>query len=85
MQHIALNTQDIITAVSRFKLKKPRRKFRLTTCFYKVRNLKARGVEFLQVPDSYYDMLRERLKQSKVKIAEELNVLQVLYKILQKS
>lgn len=42
-----------------------------------MRNLKARGVEFLQVPDSYYDMLRERLKQSKVKIAEELNVLQV--------
>lgn len=44
-----------------------------------MRNLKSRGVEFLQVPDSYYDILRERLKKSKVKIAEELAVLQVNY------
>ncbi|KAG5898153.1 hypothetical protein JTB14_034009 [Gonioctena quinquepunctata] len=57
VQHIALNTQDIITSV---------------------RNLKARGVQFLWVPDTYYDNLRERLKQSKVKIAEELDILQEL-------
>ncbi|KAF7272581.1 hypothetical protein GWI33_014640 [Rhynchophorus ferrugineus] len=57
VQHIALNTQDIITAVE---------------------NLQARGIEFLQVPDSYYDIIRERLKDSKVKIAEELDVLQKL-------
>ncbi|KAF2898393.1 hypothetical protein ILUMI_07796 [Ignelater luminosus] len=57
VQHIALNTQDIITAV---------------------KNLKARGIEFLQVPDSYYDILRERLKNSKVKIAEALDILQEL-------
>ncbi|CAH0555965.1 unnamed protein product [Brassicogethes aeneus] len=57
VQHIALNTNDIITAV---------------------RNLKARGVEFLQVPDSYYDLLRENLKHSNVKIAEELKTLQEL-------
>lgn len=37
-------------------------------------------MEFLQVPDSYYDILKERLKHSKVKIAEELNILQVLQK-----
>ncbi|XP_076265537.1 4-hydroxyphenylpyruvate dioxygenase [Rhynchophorus ferrugineus] len=57
VQHIALNTQDIITAVE---------------------NLQARGIEFLQVPDSYYDIIREKLKDSKVKIAEELDVLQKL-------
>lgn len=38
-------------------------------------------MEFLQVPDSYYEMLKERLKQSKVKIAEQLSVLQVNYLI----
>ncbi|XP_022920227.1 4-hydroxyphenylpyruvate dioxygenase-like [Onthophagus taurus] len=57
VQHIALNTQDIITAV---------------------KNLKERGLEFLQVPDSYYDLIREKLKSSKVKVAEELDILQKL-------
>lgn len=57
VQHIALNTQDIISAV---------------------RNLKSRGVEFLQVPDSYYEILREKLQYSKVKVLEELDVLQEL-------
>lgn len=57
VQHIALNTQDIISAV---------------------RNLKSRGIEFLQVPDSYYDILRENLKGSRVKIAEQLDILQEL-------
>lgn len=57
VQHIALNTQDIITSVQ---------------------NLQDRGVEFLQVPDSYYDILRQKLKKSRVKIDEELGVLQKL-------
>ncbi|RZC41963.1 4-hydroxyphenylpyruvate dioxygenase, partial [Asbolus verrucosus] len=57
VQHIALNTQDIIKSVQ---------------------NLKERGVEFLQVPDSYYEILREKLKQSKVKVAEDLDILQKL-------
>lgn len=57
VQHIALNTQDIITAVS---------------------NLKARGLDFLDIPDSYYDLIRERLKHSKVKVAEDLKKLQDL-------
>ncbi|XP_018321242.1 4-hydroxyphenylpyruvate dioxygenase [Agrilus planipennis] len=57
VQHIALNTQDIISSVT---------------------NLKARGIEFLQIPDSYYDILKERLKISKVKIAEELDTLKKL-------
>ncbi|GJQ87773.1 hypothetical protein Trydic_g18632 [Trypoxylus dichotomus] len=57
VQHIALNTEDIITAV---------------------RNLKDRGTDFLQVPDSYYDLIRERLKESKVRVAESLAILQEL-------
>lgn len=57
VQHIALNTQDIITAV---------------------KNLQARGMDFLQVPDSYYDLIREQLKHSPVKIAEDLDTLQKL-------
>uniref|UniRef100_A0A3Q3L8S9 4-hydroxyphenylpyruvate dioxygenase n=1 Tax=Mastacembelus armatus TaxID=205130 RepID=A0A3Q3L8S9_9TELE len=56
VQHIAMNTSDIITAI---------------------RNLKERGMEFMSVPDTYYDQLRERLKYSKVKITEDLDALQV--------
>ncbi|XP_015116744.1 4-hydroxyphenylpyruvate dioxygenase [Diachasma alloeum] len=57
IQHIALNTDDIIEAVG---------------------NLRTRGMEFLQVPDSYYDMLRKRLKTSGTKILEDISVLQKL-------
>ncbi|CAG9819185.1 unnamed protein product [Phaedon cochleariae] len=57
VQHIALNTQDIISSI---------------------RNLKSRGMQFLKIPDSYYEMLKERLKHSKVQIAEELDILQEL-------
>lgn len=35
-------------------------------------------MEFLNVPDSYYDMLKDRLNDSKVKITEDLKILQVL-------
>ncbi|CAH1236174.1 unnamed protein product, partial [Diabrotica balteata] len=44
----------------------------------KVKNLKARGVEFMEIPDSYYTILREQLKSSSVKIAEDLDILQKL-------
>lgn len=57
IQHIALNTDDIITSIT---------------------NLKARGMEFLTVPDSYYKHLKEKLKESKVKIKENLDTLQKL-------
>eukprot|EP00794_Sanderia_malayensis_P014029 gene14029-15488_t len=57
VQHIALNTDDIIQSVS---------------------NLKARGVHFLTIPDSYYDNLRERLKHSKTKVKENMEILQKL-------
>ncbi|XP_060527501.1 4-hydroxyphenylpyruvate dioxygenase [Cylas formicarius] len=57
VQHIALNTQDIISAV---------------------KHLKARGLEFLEVPDSYYDILKEKLKDNSVKIDEDMKILQEL-------
>ncbi|EDV20132.1 expressed hypothetical protein [Trichoplax adhaerens] len=57
VQHIALNTSDIISAIT---------------------TLKSRGVEFLEVPDSYFNMLRERLKTSPVKIEESMDKLQQL-------
>lgn len=57
VQHIALNTNDIITAI---------------------KNLRARGVEFLTIPDAYYDMLRKQLANSKVQIKEDLKLLQEL-------
>ncbi|PFX14157.1 4-hydroxyphenylpyruvate dioxygenase [Stylophora pistillata] len=57
VQHIALNTSDIISAI---------------------RNLKERGMEFLVIPDTYYENLRARLKDAPIKVEEDLNVLQDL-------
>ncbi|KAJ9086938.1 hypothetical protein DSO57_1038398 [Entomophthora muscae] len=57
VQHIALNTSDIITAVT---------------------SLRARGLEFLTVPDSYYENLKIRLKSSRTKVTEDLDLLQKL-------
>ena len=52
VQHIALNTRDVIAAV--------------TAC-------RARGMDFLVPPKTYYGNLRERLSKSKVKVAEDLD------------
>ncbi|KAK7146230.1 hypothetical protein R3I93_013852 [Phoxinus phoxinus] len=57
IQHIAMNTSDIITAI---------------------RNLKERGMEFMSVPDTYYQQLKENLKLSKVKIVEDMSILEEL-------
>ncbi|KAM9624887.1 4-hydroxyphenylpyruvate dioxygenase isoform 1-T1 [Morphnus guianensis] len=54
VQHIALNTSDIISAIT---------------------NLKQRGVHFMDVPSSYYQMLRERLKTAKIKVKENIDKL----------
>eukprot|EP00013_Stygamoeba_regulata_P020393 CAMPEP_0177655840 /NCGR_PEP_ID=MMETSP0447-20121125/15207_1 /TAXON_ID=0 /ORGANISM="Stygamoeba regulata, Strain BSH-02190019" /LENGTH=383 /DNA_ID=CAMNT_0019159837 /DNA_START=104 /DNA_END=1255 /DNA_ORIENTATION=+ len=43
-----------------------------------VAELTARGVDFLAVPGSYYDLLKEKLKCSPVKIAEDLDAIQKL-------
>ncbi|XP_017541191.1 4-hydroxyphenylpyruvate dioxygenase [Pygocentrus nattereri] len=57
VQHIALNTSNIIQAIV---------------------NLRARGMEFLSAPDTYYDSLREKLKTAKIKVKEDLKTLQDL-------
>ncbi|MCL4130587.1 UNVERIFIED_CONTAM: hypothetical protein GTU68_040988 [Idotea baltica] len=57
VQHIALNTRDIISSL---------------------KSLRKRGMEFLKVPDTYYTQLREKLKKSKVRVAEDMDVLQEL-------
>lgn len=57
VQHIALNTSDIIYAINQLKL---------------------RGVEFLQVPDTYYEMLKKRLKADNFQIKEDIEVLRKL-------
>lgn len=44
VQHIALRTTDIISAVS---------------------NMRTRGVEFINIPPTYYDTMRQRLKTDK--------------------
>ena len=36
--------------------------------------MRARGVEFLNIPTTYYDSLREKLKTAKITVAEDLNV-----------
>jgi len=41
-------------------------------------NLRARGMEFLSAPDTYYETLREKLKTAKIKVKEDLNRLQEL-------
>uniref|UniRef100_A0A8C8LWU4 4-hydroxyphenylpyruvate dioxygenase n=1 Tax=Oncorhynchus tshawytscha TaxID=74940 RepID=A0A8C8LWU4_ONCTS len=57
VQHIAMNTSDIITAI---------------------RNLKERGMEFMCVPDTYYQLLRKNLQQSQVRVTEDLDILEEL-------
>jgi 4-hydroxyphenylpyruvate dioxygenase len=39
---------------------------------------KARGLEFLTIPDAYYDNLRKSLAQSAVQVKEDLDILQKL-------
>lgn len=57
VQHIALRTPDIISAVT---------------------NLRARGVEFISVPESYYESMRERIAQTGLKLNESFEVIQSL-------
>ena len=59
VQHIALNTRDIVTAIT---------------------HLRARGVEFLSVPDVDYEQLSARLERagSAVKVKEDLATLKAL-------
>ncbi|VDL71784.1 unnamed protein product [Nippostrongylus brasiliensis] len=58
VQHIALNTNNIIAAIEA---------------------LRSRGVEFLTIPKSYYENLRNRLSQSKTEVMEDMDHLQRLH------
>ena len=42
-----------------------------------IANLTVRGTEFLKIPDTYYDQLREKLKTAKITIKEDISELQV--------
>ncbi|ROT68811.1 4-hydroxyphenylpyruvate dioxygenase [Penaeus vannamei] len=71
VQHIALNTKDIISAIRDLispptPLPPPRS------------DLRARGMHFLVVPKTYYQQLRERLKSSPTKIVEDLDAIEEL-------
>eukprot|EP01138_Halocafeteria_seosinensis_P006525 gb/GECG01006670.1/.p1 GENE.gb/GECG01006670.1/~~gb/GECG01006670.1/.p1 ORF type:complete len:399 (+),score=54.39 gb/GECG01006670.1/:1-1197(+) len=57
VQHIALNTRDIIHAI---------------------KTLKSRGVEFLKVPDTYYEALQERLDRAGIKVKEDMQTIRDL-------
>jgi len=57
VQHIALNTSDILSAVT---------------------SLRQRGLDFLTVPDTYYTNLQLRLKTSRTKVTEDIEVLKKL-------
>jgi len=41
-----------------------------------VEGMKKRGVEFLSIPDTYYDNLRKNLPNMNIKISEDIDVLQ---------
>merc|ERR1712032_1430101 len=41
-----------------------------------IENLRARGMEFLNIPDSYYNVLRKRLAKSPVKVKEDNDEIQ---------
>lgn len=43
-----------------------------------ITNLKKRGTEFLHVPDTYYDLLKKRLKADNFEIKEDLEMLRKL-------
>lgn len=36
--------------------------------------MKARGLQFMTIPDTYYDQLREKLKDAKITVKEDLDV-----------
>ena len=38
-----------------------------------ITSLRARGCEFLAIPDTYYKSLREKLRTAKIKVTEDLD------------
>lgn len=46
-----------------------------------IQDMRARGLEFMKAPAAYYETLKEKLKGSKVKILEDLDVVKQKSKI----
>ena len=44
-----------------------------------VTNMRARGVEFISVPDTYYTAMRDRLSKSAVQVEEDFDIIQKLH------
>ncbi|KAH0556006.1 hypothetical protein GP486_006054 [Trichoglossum hirsutum] len=44
-----------------------------------VDNLRKRGVQFIDIPDTYYDEMRVRLRRSNMELEEDMNSLQKLH------
>jgi 4-hydroxyphenylpyruvate dioxygenase len=57
VQHIAINTSDIITAIT---------------------NMKARGLQFMSIPNTYYQQLREKLSVAKITVNQDMDELERL-------
>ena len=72
VQHIALNTSNIIAAVCLRVLLFDCARADLTVSFGQVAALQSRGVHFLRPPTTYYANLVERLKTSKISVAEDM-------------
>ncbi|KAF1966877.1 4-hydroxyphenylpyruvate dioxygenase [Bimuria novae-zelandiae CBS 107.79] len=51
---------------------------RTSDIIHTITNLKARGVEFIKVPDTYYTAMRARLKKAGLRLEEDFEVLQSL-------
>ncbi|KAG9556346.1 4-hydroxyphenylpyruvate dioxygenase, partial [Aureobasidium melanogenum] len=49
--------------------------FRTTDIVTAIRNLKARGMEFIKVPETYYVAMRKRLEAAGMKLNEDFDVL----------
>lgn len=43
-----------------------------------IKNLRARGMEFLSAPSAYYDTIKEKLKTSVTKVKEDIEILKEL-------
>jgi 4-hydroxyphenylpyruvate dioxygenase len=41
-----------------------------------VEKMRARGIDFLNIPDTYYDRLRKNLPDMSIKISEDIDLLQ---------
>ena len=76
VQHLALNTSDIISAVCHFiNLSAP------INSINQISNMRERGLHFLDIPDRYYEQLKEKLKTAKITVKEDIDVVCNLSKV----